>query len=174
MHKYTYQQEDFPSSVTKDLWRSYWVKPNYFHYQVRLPVHYSTTLEEFKDAANHYQLCSIMLTYGFAKLPILNAWFQLEQDKTYDHWQCHLVCYKPIDTQLVRLMMYPECCYKINIYVRVARDPWDSVGYATKIRSRVLGPYFYTAQRLTAKCTRCDDIGCFDCSAMSINALEKP
>lgn len=172
---YTFNELEFPLGPQhKALWSTYWCKPQYYHYQVRLPVRYATSLEEFKDPINHYQLDVTFLPYYMRLLPVLNAWCQQEKDKTYDHWQCHLVCYKPIDTQLVRRVMYPEAMYKVNIYCRVARDPWDSVRYATKERSRVLGPYFYTAPLIepkTVTCSKCQDKGCLVCSGLLLNAL---
>jgi len=173
MNKYSYQPLEFPfEDKHRDLWKAYWIKDGLYHYQLRLPVHYAMTLEDYKDPINHYRLCDVMLTYNFAKLPIINSWFQLEMGSNhYTHWQAHVVTTTPIDTNLLRAVMYPEATYKVNLYCRVARDPWDSVNYCTKERTRVQGPWFYTASRRPIECERCKDIGCLDCSGMSLNAL---
>lgn len=163
--------QDFDNLNDRALWSAYWIKPQYYHYQLRLPVRYASNLDEWEDPSNHYQLDEIDLRHRFERLPIISAWVQQEDFKTYLHWQCHVVTTRPLDTNLVRTVMYPECFYKINCYCKAARVPWDSMRYCTKISTRVMGPYFYNATYETPNCRSCNDEGCLLCSPMLLNAL---
>lgn len=171
MKIHTFSLIPFGFKSDRDLWSAYWVKEQYLHYQLRLPVRYASTPEEYEDPSNHYQLDMLTLRSKLLRLPIISAWVQQEKFKGYDHWQCHIVTTRSLDTNWVRTVMYPESFYRVNCYCKRARDPWASMMYCTKTDTRVDGPYFYNATEETPNCRACNDEGCLLCSPMLLNAL---